>query len=45
MLTPYLDKGLEAFVFGVKLLIKVNRLVVATAEFPVDFLHAVRIGP
>lgn len=44
MLTPYLDKGLEAFVFGVKLLIEVDRLVVAAAEFPIDFLHAVGIG-
>ena len=41
----YPDEGLEAFVFGVQLLVDVYGLVVAAAELPVNSLHYRCFGP
>ena len=36
-----LDESLEAFVFGMQVFVEINGFIVATAEFSINFLHAI----
>lgn len=37
----HLDESLEAFIFGMQVFVQIDRFIVATAELPVNFLHAI----